>query len=98
MYVWVTAGAYRVHTKCPPGELLKGEVRCLGGFGRKAAENCAAHQSIMIPFLGLYNTVEMRPLASSQRTARLTGVSMYHLGITSHCCHYLLLLIKSTAW
>lgn len=40
MYVWVTKGAYRMHTKCPPRELLKGEARCLGGFGRKAAENC----------------------------------------------------------
>ena len=52
-------------------------------------ELCAAHQCILIPFLILYNTVDMRPLTSSQRRARLTGVSMDHFGTACYCCHYL---------
>lgn len=40
MYVGIGEGAYRVHSKCLPGESFRGEARCLGRFGKKTAESC----------------------------------------------------------
>lgn len=39
MYVEVSEGAYRAHTKCPSGESFKGAARCFGTIGKKTAES-----------------------------------------------------------
>ena len=90
----------RVHTKCLFGELFWGEARCLGRFDKKAVESCVQPIDASWFHFSPYvcNTVEVSPLTSPQRRERLTGLSMDHSGTAYYCCHYLPLLVNSTAW